>query len=226
MNILRSYAQKSPQDLPASILFAHTNTSLTIYDAFPKSIFHFLVLPRPSSQLSLSNLSSLQSLLKCDKTLAKECLDALATDAAAVRTEIETEMRDRYGFVWPIWTGFHAAPSMEHLHLHILSADLISPKMKHKKHYNSFHPSIGFFLDIDDVLSWFDAEPSYFDTMAKLETRQYEKLLKQDLACWRCGDEYSQIPKLKEHLQVEWDEQARREKAKLERKKRLEEKRS
>ena len=49
-----------------------------------------------------------------------------------------------------------------HLHLHVLSSDLCSPSMKQKKHYNSFHPKTGFFLDIDKVLSWFDAEPSYF----------------------------------------------------------------
>lgn len=35
--------------------------------------------------------------------------------------------------------------------------------MKHKKHYNSFHPNLGFFLHLDDVLSWFDAEPAYYN---------------------------------------------------------------
>lgn len=35
--------------------------------------------------------------------------------------------------------------------------------MKHKKHYNSFHPKLGFFLHLDEVLSWFDEEPSYFE---------------------------------------------------------------
>jgi aprataxin len=34
--------------------------------------------------------------------------------------------------------------------------------MKIKKHYNSFHPKLGFFIDVDEVLSWFDGEPSYF----------------------------------------------------------------
>jgi aprataxin len=48
------------------------------------------------------------------------------------------------------------------MHLHVLSADLCSDRMKNKKHYNSFHPKLGFFLDVDEVLSWFDAEPSYY----------------------------------------------------------------
>lgn len=50
-----------------------------------------------------------------------------------------------------------------HLHLHVLSDDLCSEKMKHKKHYNSFHPKLGYFLHLHEVLSWFDEEPSYYE---------------------------------------------------------------
>ena len=55
---------------------------------------------------------------------------------------------------------------ISHLHLHVLSADLCSEKMKKKKHYNSFHPKLGFFLDINDVLSWFDGDESYFTSVS------------------------------------------------------------
>jgi len=37
--------------------------------------------------------------------------------------------------------------------------------MKNKKHYNSFHPSLGFFLHVDDVLEWFDAERSFYNSV-------------------------------------------------------------
>ena len=57
--------------------------------------------------------------------------------------------------------------SPRHLHLHVLSADLYSPRMKLKKHYNSFHPKLGFFLHLSDVLSWFDADPSYYQTVRR-----------------------------------------------------------
>jgi hypothetical protein len=40
--------------------------------------------------------------------------------------------------------------------------------MKVKKHYNSFNPKLGFFLDIDEVLSWFEAEPGYFADVCDL----------------------------------------------------------
>ena len=53
-----------------------------------------------------------------------------------------------------------------HIHLHIMSADLCSPAMKNKKHYNSFHPKRGFFIPLSDVQEWQDAEPSYFATVS------------------------------------------------------------
>ena len=51
------------------------------------------------------------------------------------------------------------------MHLHVISGDLCSPTLKHKKHYNSFHPKLGFFMHLDDVVEWFDAEPEVFKTV-------------------------------------------------------------
>ncbi|KAF5365684.1 hypothetical protein D9758_003200 [Tetrapyrgos nigripes] len=221
-------AKKSPtvsQDLRD--LLKTERQTLTIYDAYPKSIFHFLLLPRvkPDSGLTVNDLESLKTLLAGDKTRAKKVIDALNEDARSLRKEIEEEMEKRYGFKWPIWTGFHGAPSMHHLHLHVLSADLCSPKMKNKKHYNSFHPKLGFFLHIEEVLSWFDSDPSYFKTKAALKEKEYEALLKEDLNCWKCESDMKNIPALKTHLQEEWDKEAARGKAKAEKKRKLEEKR-
>ncbi|KIY69982.1 HIT-like protein, partial [Cylindrobasidium torrendii FP15055 ss-10] len=224
LTILRKYAVKSPADLPPSVLFGHTDQTLTIYDAFPKSIFHFLIVPRhPQRSLSLSDLGSLRSLLKLEeKEQAKDVLLMLKAEAASLRKEIEEEMLTRHGFKWGIWTGFHGAPSMDHLHLHVLSADLCSERMKNKKHYNSFHPKLGFFLDIDEVLSWFDAEPTYFRKMASLDHKAYDALLKGPLSCFHCGIEQKNMPLLKAHLQEEFDELAMREKTRQERKRKIE----
>ncbi len=122
--ILRRYAL-SPDPTTAltpSRLLTHTPTSLTIFDNYPKSIFHFLVLPRilPQGPLTSANLKSLRTLLRADKNLAKRCLEDLAKDAKEVRDMIEDEMVKRYGFKWPIWTGFHAIQSMEQVFLHLL----------------------------------------------------------------------------------------------------------
>lgn len=113
-----------------------------------------------------------------------------------------------------------------------MSADLVSDRMKNKKHYNSFHPSLGFFLHIDDVLSWFDAEPTSFkrvsallgwwamrtqisvDQLTRLDVKTYEALLKTDLECWKCKKSTKNIPALKQHLQQEWDKLAARKESK------------
>ncbi|KAH7924591.1 HIT-like protein [Leucogyrophana mollusca] len=224
LTILRSYAQKSdPSSLPSSVLLSHSDTCLTIFDAFPKSIFHFLVLPRIKAPWTIFDLAGLHSLLKCDKIRAKELLVNMKEEADNLQKTIEDEMQKRYGFKWELWIGFHAVPSMEHLHLHVLSNDLCSPKMKLKKHYNSFHPKLGFFLHLSDVLSWFDAEPSFFETMSKLKKSQYEPLLKDALSCWKCGRDMANMPTLKAHLQQEWDQESRKAKARLEKKRKREE---
>ncbi|KAG7092306.1 hypothetical protein E1B28_008668 [Marasmius oreades] len=228
LSILRTYATKAASEFPNSILFAHTERTLTIYDAYPKAIFHFLILPRirTESDLTLNELNSLKTLLACDQTRAKEVITSLKDVADTVKKDIESEMMKRYGFKWPIWTGFHASPSMQHLHLHVVSGDLCSTKLKNKKHYNSFHPKLGFFLHLDDVLSWFDSEPSYFTQMAKLDEKTYEKLLKEDLSCLHCGKSMKNIPTLKEHLQQEWESDVARHRAQQDRKRRLGETRS
>lgn len=114
LTILRKYAQKSnPATLPPSILFKYTTHTITIFDAYPKAIFHFLVLPRIRPPLNVFHLSNLRTLLKRDRAHAREVVCALAEDARDVRRSIEEEMVSRYGFKWEIWTGFHAVPSME-----------------------------------------------------------------------------------------------------------------
>jgi len=51
--------------------------------------------------------------------------------------------------------------------------------------------------------------------MSDLNKNQYEPLVKEDLSCWRCSHPTKNIPTLKVHLQEEWDKEARREKARL-----------
>ena len=113
LTILRSYAQRDPSGLPSSILFSHSAATLTIYDAYPKSIFHFLILPRILSSSEEPGLDSLRTLLQSDKTHAKAVINALNDEANNLRKEIEDEMVKRYGFKWGIWVGFHAVPSMQ-----------------------------------------------------------------------------------------------------------------
>lgn len=114
LTILRSYARMTkPENLPPAILFNCSETCLTVFDAFPKAIFHFLVLPRVRPPLSVSELTDLRSLLKCERKTARAVLQDLNDEADSVKKMIQEEMLNRYGFQWQIWVGFHPAPSME-----------------------------------------------------------------------------------------------------------------
>jgi len=113
LTILRTYALRSPESLPASILFKTSSKNITIFDAYPKSIFHFLILPRVKEpDLTAGRLTNLHSLLTGGKATAKEVIDGLEEDAKEVKKEIEEEMIRKYGFKWEVWMGFHGAPSM------------------------------------------------------------------------------------------------------------------
>ncbi len=91
--------------------------------------------------------------------------------------------------------GIHAHPSMNHLHIHVLSVDRYSECLRHRKHYNSF--ATPFFVPIDDF------------PLAKDDVRRHpgrQGYLDWDFKCWRCGREYGRsFTKLKAHLEEEFE---------------------
>lgn len=133
--------------------------------------------------------------------------------------------------------------------MHVISADLVSHHLKLKKHYNRFHPKLGFFLHYTDVMEWFEATPSYYERvsvlpdlnlsrrltsnlrqMIQVKPKTYEHLLKEDLMCFHCNKVIKNMPALTIHLQSEFDEMKERgrkrelnRKAALERKRKREE---
>ncbi|KAK1243582.1 hypothetical protein MKX08_001720 [Trichoderma sp. CBMAI-0020] len=91
--------------------------------------------------------------------------------------------------------GVHAVPSMGHLHIHVLSRDMHSPAMKHRKHYNSFNTP--FLVDVADF-------PLEGDDV---RNSREEGFMRRDLVCWRCGRNFgNRFKELKEHLEKEFEE--------------------
>ena len=124
LTVLRSYVQGA-DSLPSSILFKKTSKNIVIFDGYPKSIFHFLVLPQiQEPRLGASRLSNLQSLLSGDKATAKEVIEGLAEDAKGVKKDIEDEMLNKFGFKWEVWTGFHGAPSMVYVIMTVVESNV------------------------------------------------------------------------------------------------------
>jgi len=57
LKVLRSYAKLddtsiAAKKLPPTVYFSHTSHTLTIFDAYPKALFHFLILPRLQTAIS------------------------------------------------------------------------------------------------------------------------------------------------------------------------------
>lgn len=91
--------------------------------------------------------------------------------------------------------GYHSQPSMAHLHLHVISKDFSSEFLKTKKHFNSF--TTKFFINAPDLRK----ELEEFGVVAQENEAVIKRELGRDLKC--CGRTFSNMPKLKEHIQGE-----------------------
>ncbi|XP_060083298.1 aprataxin-like [Ylistrum balloti] len=147
-----------------------------IKDKYPKAKHHFLVLPKEN----IPNLKSLKpshlDLLKYLHKKGKEIIH---------RTDETLKFR----------LGYHAIPSMSHLHLHVISQDFDSPCLKNKKHWNSF--TTEYFFDSKDIINMLKDEGK-----VQLDSSKFQEMLKRNLRCHVCRKEFSTMPALKTHIKV------------------------
>ncbi|PSS32699.1 Transcription factor bHLH140 like [Actinidia chinensis var. chinensis] len=87
--------------------------------------------------------------------------------------------------------GYHSAPSMRQLHLHVISQDFDSKHLKNKKHWNSFNTP--FFLDSVDVIE-------EIDKCGRATLKDDDRLLSMELRCHRCRSAHPNLPRLKSHI--------------------------
>ena len=84
---------------------------------------------------------------------------------------------------------------MNHLHVHVLSKDMVSPCMKHRKHYQTFNTP--FFVPLDAFPLAEDDERRHPGHAGYIERK---------LLCWRCGEDFgNKFAKLKVHLAEEFE---------------------
>ncbi|CCX09988.1 HIT-like domain-containing protein [Pyronema domesticum] len=182
-----------PTSFPPTAVITHNENFVYIRDMYPKSIIHTLLLPRDQSKTKLHPFDAFSNLEFLRKTMyeAKKL-------KALVAEELKRLFGEQEGRDWEqeVKVGVHAAPSMNHLHVHVLSRDCVSERLKTVKHYNSFNTP--FFIELDEF-------PLAEDDERRNPTRG--ALLKQELQCWRCGKSFkNQIKQLKEHLDEEFEE--------------------
>ncbi|KAI8615590.1 HIT-like domain-containing protein [Chytriomyces sp. MP71] len=173
-NLLKTYID-APESFGAGVVKQFDDNLVVICDAFPKAKKHWLVLPRTTSADSVAQLTKVH-------------LPILHLLAATFDT-IKLEHPDIN-----LRAGFHALPSMAHLHLHVISDDFVSPALKHKKHWNSF--TTRFFIPLDEVLRQVQESGK-----VEINDKEFEELLKGPLVCHKCGKTQKNIPTLKQHLE-------------------------
>ncbi|KAI1950909.1 aprataxin-like protein [Ophidiomyces ophidiicola] len=202
---------KHPESTPGVVYYNDDFVAIT--DLYPKSSLHLLLLPRDPSKSRLHPFDAFED---------REFLAKVRDETMKLRSLAVSELRRMYGKTsrseaarleamdadpppnelppgrdWEkeISCGVHAHPSMNHLHVHVISRDRHSPSLKHKKHYNSFFtpffvPILDFPLDIDDARR----HPGR------------EGYLQRDLECWRCGMSFgNKFTKFKDHLEEEFN---------------------
>lgn len=148
---------------------------VVIKDKYPKARYHWLVLPWESiaslKALGRDHCDLLRHMHKIGDRMVDECPDA-------------SLLRFR--------SGYHAIPSMSHVHLHVISQDFDSPCLKNKKHWNSF--TTDYFIESQEVIAMLEQD-------GKVTVKEgMNELLKLPLRCHVCHKELSTVPQLKEHL--------------------------
>jgi len=114
-NFRKALEQYMVPECTSPLVWFRTPDAVVIYDGFPKAAFHALVIPfeMPNSvrELTAEHWPRLQG------------AHVLARQIAA-RLEVGAQI------------GYHARPSLDHLHIHVISTDLSGCKTA--KHFNSF----------------------------------------------------------------------------------------
>ncbi|GAV55194.1 hypothetical protein ZYGR_0AS05180 [Zygosaccharomyces rouxii] len=198
---LQDYIRK-PQSFQETIFW--DDKVVIIKDAFPKAQFHLLVLPRdpqltkkhPTTAFDASEKSKLQSyVVKAQDYIFEQFTAKFSPLNGNSFFKDEQEFLDKETFVQKfVQVGIHSAPSMDNLHVHVITKDFCSPKLKNKKHYLSFNSE--FFI------LWSQLPLSQIP-----DTKQQEQLLKnQDMTCTYCQTNFkSRMQHLKEHLGTEFN---------------------
>ncbi|KAK3399992.1 HIT-like domain-containing protein [Sordaria brevicollis] len=203
-----------PNRFPEQVIRV-TDKTVLIRDGFPKATVHLLLLPRSPAHYDLHPHEAFQ-----DKDFLAMMRDEAASAARLAAAELErklsgfsasskarNEAMDKgipfddlpkgRDYLPEIRIGVHAHPSMDHLHVHIISRDMHSDKVKHRKHYNSFNTP--FFIPLD-------AYPLAEDDELRSTSFQNANLSK-GFVCWRCGKEFgNKFAELKRHLETEFED--------------------
>ncbi|KAG8159437.1 hypothetical protein KVR01_011098 [Diaporthe batatas] len=216
------YYIANAETLPSSsVIFANPGF-VAIRDLYPKATVHCLLLPRSPDKILVHPFDAFEDagFLASTRAEAARLKDLVARELqrlvgehsaadgprrAVLDGEVEPETDAEGRAVLPkgrdwmaeVKVGVHAHPSMNHLHVHVISRDMYSGRLKVRKHYNSF--TTGFFVPLDDF-------PLAADDPRRDQAGWHEK----PMHCWRCGRDFgNKFQELKKHLAEEFEKWVR-----------------
>lgn len=203
-----------PTAFPPSRVIYHNEKVVVINDLYPKSTIHTLVLPCDPVRNILHPFDAFED----QKFLAE-----VQKEVQKARIMVANELRRRYGrfskterprieamesdnppdvlpegrdWMKDVISGIHAHPSMNHVHVHVMSRDMVGDCMRHIRHYESFNTP--FLVDVDQF-------PLAKDDPRRTPGRS--GFLDQDVKCWRCGKNFGRkFKRLQDHLQDEFED--------------------
>ncbi|AAS50254.1 AAL112Cp [Eremothecium gossypii ATCC 10895] len=184
-------------------LLYYDEHAVIIKDKFPKAQQHVLVIPRAikttlkhPTQLSITDKDKYQKHIDWalnyiwhDFT-SKYKLKPGSSSPFSSHEEFNSLAHFIANFTQ---VGVHSVPSMENLHIHVMTTDFYSKSMKHKKHFNSFNTE--FFVRWDRLPL---AEVPNTDAMER-------RIRESELTCTYCKQGFSnRFAALSRHLGEEF----------------------
>jgi aprataxin len=167
--------------ISSTVIYANKNFIL-VKDQKPRASVHLLLLPRDKSKYELHPLDAysdpifrakVQTKINVAKKIAATHLKKLYEKTASTDRDWEAEIR----------TGCHVAPSMNHLHIHIISTDFCNSTAKSWAGREYLAMGTEFFTALDQL-----PLPSN-DPRQKRDKRLLDS---GELVCWRCGKNFGQ----------------------------------
>ncbi|KAI9801592.1 MAG: hypothetical protein M1825_003271 [Sarcosagium campestre] len=209
---LEEYTKDPASFSPERVLY-YTPKWVVIRDLYPKSMVHLLLLSRDPVKNRLHPFDAFED---------QEFLAEAKIEVAKMRVLAASELRRQLGKFskedkaredamrqdpppdnlpdgrnWEaeLLSGVHAKPSMNHVHVHVLSVDRISHHVNRKSHYNSFNTP--FLVKLEEMP---------LTPRGRRWDSEWVAYLTQDMQCWRCGKMFgSRFADLKKHLEVEFE---------------------
>lgn len=163
-----------------------------LYDAYSKAQVHYLVMPRDRETSKLHPFEAFSG--SESYGLAKHYVDMAIGFAEKELRELTGSHYDNdeyYGEF--IQSGVHSIPSMDNAHIHVISKDMCSDRLKKPAHYISFTSQ--FFVPFEEI-------PNLPEQDIRRDTDKMTNLVnKSHLICWKCGKDFVRsFARLKPHL--------------------------